>query len=67
VSLNIPAGSNSGSTLRLKGRGLTDAQGRRGDLLARLVVTLPETSDPELIRIAEDWRRDRPYAPKPRP
>jgi DnaJ-class molecular chaperone len=66
VSLNIPAGSNSGSTLRLKGRGLTDAQGRRGDLLARLVVTLPETPDPELIRIAEDWRRDRPYTPKPR-
>ena len=66
VSLNIPAGSNSGSTLRLKGRGLTDAQGRRGDLLARLVVTLPETPDPELIRIAEEWRRDRPYAPKPR-
>jgi DnaJ-class molecular chaperone len=66
VTLNIPAGSNSGSTLRLKGRGLTDSQGRRGDLLARLVVTLPETPDPELIRIAEDWRRDRPYAPKPR-
>jgi DnaJ-class molecular chaperone len=66
VTLNIPAGSNSGSMLRLKGRGLTDTQGRRGDLLARLIVTLPETPDPELIRIAEEWRRDRPYAPKSR-
>jgi DnaJ-class molecular chaperone len=66
VTLNIPAGSNSGSTLRLKGRGLTDGQGRRGDLFARLVVTLPETPDPDLIRVAEDWRRNRPYTPKPR-
>lgn len=67
VTLNIPAGSNSGTMLRLKGRGLADAQGRRGDLFARLIVTLPETPDAELIRIAEDWRRDRPYVAKPRP
>ena len=66
VTLNVPAGSNSGSTLRLKGRGLADAQGRRGDLLARLVVTLPDKPDADLSRIAEEWRRDRPYAPRPR-
>ena len=66
VTLNVPAGSNSGSTLRLKGRGLADGQGRRGDLLAKLVVTLPETIDAELIRVAEDWRRERPYTPKAR-
>lgn len=66
VTLNVPAGSNSGSTLRLKGRGLSDAQGRRGDLLARLVVTLPDKTDPDLTRVAEDWRRERPYSPKPR-
>ena len=41
VTLNVPKGSNSGSTLRLKGRGLAGPQGGRGDLLARLVVTLP--------------------------
>ena len=34
VSLNVPAGSNSGSVLRLKGRGLPDGKGGRGDLLA---------------------------------
>ncbi len=66
VTLNVPAGSNSGSTLRLKGRGLADGQGRRGDLLARLVVTLPDKADPELAQIAKDWRRERPYTPKPR-
>ncbi|HEX7759500.1 MAG TPA: J domain-containing protein [Caulobacteraceae bacterium] len=64
VTLSVPRGSNTGQTLRLKGRGLADGQGGRGVLLARLVVTLPEQSDPELERFAETWRRDRPYSPK---
>lgn len=65
VSLTIPKGSNSGATLRLKGRGLPDPKtGLRGDLLARIVVTLPEKVDPELERFAEEWRRERPYTPR---
>ena len=67
VTLNVPKGSNSGSTLRLRRRGLADGQGRRGDLLARLVVTLPDTPDEALERFAEEWRRERPYAPRGRP
>jgi DnaJ-class molecular chaperone len=66
VTLNVPKGSNSGTTLRLRGRGLTDGQGRRGDLLARLVVTLPEPADPALESFAQEWRAERPYAPKPK-
>jgi DnaJ-class molecular chaperone len=65
VSLTVPKGSNSGSTLRLKGRGMVDPRtGKRGDLLARLVVVLPESPDKELESFAENWRRDRPYKPK---
>jgi DnaJ-class molecular chaperone len=66
VTLTVPRGANTGSTLRLRGRGLSDARGQRGDLLARLAVTLPETVDPDLERIAEAWRRDRPYSPRRR-
>lgn len=66
VTLNIPAGSNSGQVLRLKGRGAPGAQGRRGDLLARLVVTLPDSPDAELKRFAEAWRAERPYAARRR-
>ena len=67
VSLTVPKGSNSGSTLRLKGKGLPDPRtGKRGDLLARLVVTLPDRPDSELESFAEGWRRERPYAPKRR-
>ena len=65
VALTVPKGSNSGATLRLKGRGLPDARtGKRGDLLARLMVMLPEPSDTELESLAERWRKDRPYSPK---
>ncbi len=66
VTLTVPRGANTGSTLRLRGRGLSDARGRRGDLLARLTVALPETVDPELERIAQAWRRERPYSPRRR-
>ncbi len=67
VSLKVPKGSNSGQVLRLKGRGMIDSQtGRRGDLLAKLVVTLPEGADPALEKFAEAWRAERAYAPKQR-
>jgi DnaJ-class molecular chaperone len=67
VTLTIPAGANPGTRLRLKGRGLVGPQGRRGDLFARLVVTLPEKPDAELEDLVAKWKRERPYAPKRRP
>ncbi|MNF04670.1 Curved DNA-binding protein [compost metagenome] len=60
--MTIPKGSNSGKILRLKGRGAY-ASGKRGDLLAKLAVTLPETPDDELIRFATEWRDKRSYTP----
>lgn len=68
VTLTVPKGSNSGVVLRLKGRGLASGPGgKRGDLLARLVVSLPDGPDPELEAFAEAWRRDRPYTPRRKP
>jgi DnaJ-class molecular chaperone len=66
VTLNVPKGSNTGAVLRLRKRGLADGNGRRGDLLARLVVTLPESPDSKLEEFAEEWRRERPYTPRQR-
>ncbi|MBW8814108.1 MAG: J domain-containing protein [Caulobacterales bacterium] len=66
VTLTVPKGSNTGARLRLKGRGLADAQGHRGDLFARLVVTLPETPDPALEAFAEEQKAKRPYTPRRR-
>ena len=66
VTLTVPKGANTGTRLRLKGRGLSEAGGKRGDLFARLVLVLPETPDPELEAFAETWRQKQPYTPRRR-
>ena len=66
VSLSVPRSANSGQTLRLKGRGMPDGKGKRGDLLARLVVTMPDHIDTDLIDFCERWRAERNYTPKRR-
>jgi DnaJ-class molecular chaperone len=41
VELTIPAGSQNGQKLRLRGQGLRTREGRRGDLFVRLKVLVP--------------------------
>ena len=64
VTLTVPKGANSGQSLRLKGKGLSDSRGKRGDLLARIVLMLPDKPDHELEGFAERWRNERPYTPR---
>ena len=61
VSMTIPAGSSSGKVLRLKGRGAF-ANGKRGDLLARLMIALPD-NDAELSKLAQAVRDKGPIRP----
>lgn len=63
VALTIPKGSNSGQTLRLRGKGVRGEKGR-GDLLVRLIVTLPDRHDADLQRFAADWRPATDYDPR---
>ncbi|MBL4871077.1 MAG: J domain-containing protein [Robiginitomaculum sp.] len=42
VSLKITAGSSSGKTLRLKGKGIKPKTRKSGDLLVRLLIVLPD-------------------------
>ena len=58
VMLNIPKGSSSGKTLRLKGRGFTAKGGARGDQLVTLVVDLP-AADTALEAFVEEWQDGR--------
>ena len=56
LSLNVPAGSNTGSTLRLKGKGVpANGKDEAGDLYVRLVISLPDTPDPALKAFVENW------------
>ncbi|WP_426692762.1 J domain-containing protein [Sphingomonas sediminicola] len=54
VMVTIPKGSTSGKVLRLKGRGFTGRNGKRGDQLVALEVDLPP-DDAELQSFAEKW------------
>jgi DnaJ-class molecular chaperone len=56
VALSVPANSNSGAMLRLKGKGIP-AHGSEaaGDLYVKLVVTLPDRPDAELRSFADNW------------
>ena len=57
VSLTIPKGANSGTTLRLKGKGV-GAGSARGDQFVKLKIVLPDASDPALEKFVEGWKRD---------
>ena len=63
VSLSVPPNSNSGTTLRLKGKGIA-AHGNEaaGDLYVRLVISLPEKPDESLKSFAQGWGAD--YDPR---
>ncbi len=63
VDLAIPAGTNSGRTFRLKGKGLS-AKGGAGDLFVTARVVLPDAPDPELETLMRKWREAKPYDPR---
>ncbi len=54
VMLTIPKGSSSGKLLRIKGRGFTDKEGKRGDLLVQLGIDVP-AGDKALEEFVGGW------------
>jgi DnaJ-class molecular chaperone len=63
VELAIPAGTSSGRTFRLKGKGLP-GKGGAGDLLAAVRIVLPEQHDTSLDELMRKWRDGKPYDPR---
>ena len=59
VNLKVPAGSNTGTTLRLKGKGVGKTD--RGDQLVKLKVVLPEKQDSELQDLVAKWSEKHDY------
>jgi len=54
VTLSVPAGSNSGDLLKLRGKGV-QTRPTPGDLLVRLLIVLPRKDDPELKEFVRNW------------
>ena len=59
VMLGVPAGTSSGKTLRLRGKGFTGKDGRRGDQLVTLHIDLP-ADDPAIRAFVDNWQDARP-------
>src|SRR5476649_1298036 len=65
VMLNVPAGSNTGTSLRLKGRGLLDKKsGERGDQYVKLKIVLPAEPDDKLKAFLEGWEAGKTHDPR---
>ena len=54
VTLKVPPASRPGQKLRLRGKGVVQRGGGRGDLYAVLELRLPDTRDPKLAEIAQE-------------
>jgi DnaJ-class molecular chaperone len=63
VILTIPKGSNTGTVLRLKGKGVQRRDGH-GDELVKLKVMLPPEPDPELEAFLSKWSPGASYDPR---
>ncbi len=57
VAIRVPANTSSGTTFRLRGKGLkNNKKGTHGDLLARTRIVLPEEPDAALEAFVKDWQ-----------
>jgi len=63
VLLTVPKGSNTGSTLRLKGKGVP-RRGGHGDEFVKLKVMLPTEPNPELEAFLSNWTPGADYDPR---
>ena len=66
ATLDVPAGCASGRTVRIRGRGLTGLRGGRGDLIARIIVWVPNRVGGPEKKLLEEMQRQDGFRP-PRP
>ena len=58
ASLKIPVGTQSGTTFRLRDKGMPSLRGgKQGDQLVRVQVEVPQSLTPEQRKILEDFAR----------
>ena len=62
VTVTVPKNANSGTKLRLKGKGIEDRKaGSRGNQYVTLKVVLPSEPDAELEKFVQIWSEKHPY------
>jgi DnaJ-class molecular chaperone len=65
VALTIPKGTNSGTSFRLRGKGVRNlTTGAQGDQLVTVRIVLPSTIDDKLSYFMAEWRQQHAYDPR---
>jgi DnaJ-class molecular chaperone len=64
VTVKVPKGANTGTTLRLKGKGVPASRGERGDMFVKLKVVLPDPVPESLADAIEKWAKKNAYDPR---
>jgi len=64
VSVKVPIGANSGTTLRLKGKGVPLGKTEAGDMFVKITIMLPDTPSADLTEFIEKWAKKNAYDPR---
>lgn len=64
VQMKIPAGTDSGKTLRLRGKGLPKTSGGAGDLLVTTKIVVPKHLTEEERRLFEELSKSSEFRPR---
>jgi DnaJ-class molecular chaperone len=64
VRMTVPKGANTGTVLRLRGKGAARADGSHGDEYVTLKIVLPEKPDAELEEFAQGWQAGQSHKPR---
>ena len=64
VTMTVPKHSNTGSVLRLRGKGVSRQGGGHGDEFVKLKVMLPDPPDPALDAFVSSWEAGKSYDPR---
>jgi DnaJ-class molecular chaperone len=64
VTMAVPKGSNTGTVLRLRGKGAPRHAGGHGDQFVKLKVMLPKAPDTALEAFVSGWEAGKTYNPR---
>jgi DnaJ-class molecular chaperone len=64
VELKVPPGVTTGSRLRIRGKGVADKSGARGDQIAIVKIAMPKQVSPDLRAAAQGWAEKFAYNPR---
>lgn len=66
VAVKVPKGAQTGTTLRLKGKGVPQGHGAAGDMYVKLKIMLPDPVPQDLADWVEKWAKKHAYDPRKR-